>query len=58
MTKYSGTMYMNYWLEAESQEDADKKLDALLDSWDKATPAEITWDSWDRTIHEDTEPEN
>jgi hypothetical protein len=51
-------MYMNFWLEAESQEDADKKLDAMLDHWDKATPAEITWDSWDRTIQEDKEPEN
>jgi hypothetical protein len=58
MTKYLGTMYMNFWLEAESQEDADKKLDAMLDAWDKSTPAEITWDSWDRTIQEDKEPEN
>ncbi len=49
---------MNFWLEAESIEDADKKLDAMLDAWDKATPAEITWDSWDRTIQEDKEPEN
>lgn len=55
MTKYSGTMYMNYWLEAESQEDADKKLNAMLDSWDKATPAEINWDDWDRTMEEGEE---
>jgi hypothetical protein len=58
MTSYIGTMYMNFWLEAESEEDADKKLNAMLDHWDKATPAEITWDSWDRTIQEDKEPEN
>jgi hypothetical protein len=58
MTKYLGTGYMNFWLEAESIEDANKKLDAMLDAWDKATPAEITWDSWDRTIQEDKEPEN
>jgi hypothetical protein len=58
MTNYLGTMYMNFWLEAESQEDADKKLNAMLDHWDKATPAEITWDFWDRTIQEDRETEN
>jgi hypothetical protein len=58
MTKYLGTGYMNFWLEAESIEDADKKLDAILDAWDKATPAEITWDTWDRTIQEDRKPEN
>jgi hypothetical protein len=58
MTKYLGTGYMNFWLEAESIEDADKKLDAMLDAWDKATPEEITWDTWDRTIQEDKEPEN
>jgi hypothetical protein len=58
MTKYLGTMYMNFWLEAESIEDADKKLDALLDNWDKATPAEITWDNWDRRIEEEKECEN
>jgi hypothetical protein len=55
MAKYLGTMEMTYWLEAESIEDADKKLDALLDNWDKATPAEITWDNWDRTIEEEKE---
>jgi hypothetical protein len=55
MTKYLGTGYMNFWLEADSIEDADKKLDAMLDSWDKATPAEITWDNWDRTIEEERE---
>jgi hypothetical protein len=53
MAKYLGTMEMSYWLEAESIEDADKKLDAMLDAWDKATPAEITWDNWDRTIEEE-----
>jgi hypothetical protein len=55
MAKYLGTMEMSYWLEAESIEDADKKLDAMLDAWDKATPAEITWDNWDRTIEEEKE---
>jgi hypothetical protein len=58
MTQYLGRMYMMYWLEADSIEDADKKLDAMLDHWDKATPAEITWDGWDRTIEEDREPQN
>jgi hypothetical protein len=48
-------MDMMFWLEAESIEDADKKLDAMLDAWDKATPAEITWDNWDRTIEEERE---
>jgi hypothetical protein len=55
MTKYLGEMTMSYWLEADSIEDADKKLDAMLDAWDKATPAQITWDSWDRTIEEERE---
>ena len=55
MAKYLGEMTVSYWLEAESIEDADKKLDAMLDSWDKATPAEITWDNWDRTIEEEKE---
>ena len=55
MTKYLGKMEMMFWLEAESIEDADKKLDAMLDAWDKATPAEITWDNWDRTIEEEKE---
>jgi hypothetical protein len=58
MAQYIGVMYMNFWLEADNTEDADKKLDALLDKWDKETPAEITWDGWDRTIQEDREPEN
>jgi hypothetical protein len=53
MTKYLGKMEMLFWLEADSIEDADKKLDAMLDAWDKATPAEITWDNWDRTIEEE-----
>lgn len=58
MTKYVGTMDMKFWLEADSQEDADNKLNTMLDQWDKATPEEITWDFWDRTMEQEREEEN
>lgn len=58
MTKYSGEMTMNYWIEADNIKDADNKLDAMLDRWDIETPKEITWENWDRLIEEEKETEN
>jgi hypothetical protein len=55
MTKYLGRMDMMFWLEAKDQLEADLKLNAMLDLWDNATPKEITWDNWDRTIEEERE---
>jgi hypothetical protein len=47
MTNYAGSLQMLIWVEAENQEDADKKINLMLDNWDKATPEATTWDSVD-----------
>ena len=45
MTNYTGFLNMLVWVEAENLEEANKKIDTMLDNWNKATPPETTWDS-------------
>jgi hypothetical protein len=58
MANFLGRMTLDYWIEADNIKEADRKLNKMLDQWDKATPEEITWDNWDRLIEEEREPEN
>ena len=51
-------MTLDYWIEADNIKEADRKLNKMLDQWDKATPEEITWDNWDRLIEKEKETEN
>ena len=55
MTNYTGYLNMLVWVEAENLEDADKKINEMLDSWDKATPEATTWDSVDFSLEEERE---
>lgn len=58
MTNYTGYLNMLVWVEAENLEEANKKINTMLDKWDTATPTETTWDSVDFRLEEEREPEN
>ena len=57
MTKYTGFLNMLVWVEANNLEQANEKIDKMLDSWSKATPEETTWDSVNWRLEEEKEPE-
>jgi hypothetical protein len=49
---------MLVWVEAKNPQEADKKINKMIDQWDTATPEETTWDSVDYRLEEEKEPEN
>ena len=58
MTNYTGYLNMLVWVEAKDLEEANKKINKMLDQWDTATPKETTWDSVDFRLEIEKEPEN
>ena len=58
MTNYTGFLNMLVWVEAENKQEADKKINEMLDSWDKATPQATTWDSVDFRLEIEKECSN
>lgn len=58
MTNYTGYLNMLIWVEAENLEDANEKINTMLDKWNTATPRETTWDSVDFRLEEEKEPAN
>ena len=58
MTNYTGFLNMLVWVEAENLEEANEKINKMLDKWNTATPEETTWDSVEFRLEEEREPEN
>ena len=56
MTNYTGYLNMLVWVKAESLEEANKKINTMLDKWNTATPEETIWDSVDWNLEEEKEP--
>jgi hypothetical protein len=55
MTNYTGFLNMLVWVEAENLEEANQKINTMLDKWNTATPEETTWDSADWNLEEEKE---
>jgi hypothetical protein len=49
---------MLVWVEAENLEEANEKINTMLDKWDTPTPEGTTWDSVNFRLEEEKECEN
>jgi len=58
MTNYTGFLNMLVWVEAENLEEANEKINTMLDKWDTPTPEGTTWDSVNFRLEEEKECEN